>query len=55
MDAATVARQGYEAVMAGRSVYVNGVVNRTIAALASCLPHRIVTIVSRSAARLYRK
>jgi uncharacterized protein len=54
MDAATVARQGYEAVMAGRSVYVNGRVNRTIAALASCLPNRLVTMVSRRSARLYR-
>ena len=55
MDAATVARQGYNAVMAGRSVYVNGLVNRTIAALASCLPNGIVTLVSRRSARLYRK
>ena len=55
MDAATVARQGYDAVMAGRSVYVNGLVNRTIAALASCLPNGIVTMVSRRSARLYRK
>ena len=55
MDAATVARQGYEAAMAGRSVYVNGRVNRTIAALASCLPNALVTMVSRRSARLYRK
>ena len=55
MDAATVARQGYDAVTAGRSVYVNGRVNRTIAALASCLPNGLVTMVSRRSARLYRK
>ena len=55
MDAATVARQGYEAVMAGRSVYINGRVNRTIAALANCLPNALVTMVSRRSARLYRK
>jgi hypothetical protein len=55
MDAATVARQGYDAVMAGRSVYVNGRVNRTIAVLASCLPNALVTMVSRRSARLYRK
>jgi len=55
MDAGTVARQGYDAVMAGRSVYVNGLVNQTIAALASCLPNRLVTMVSRRSAKLYRK
>jgi short-subunit dehydrogenase len=55
MDAETVARQGYEAVMAGRSVHVNGRVNRVIAAGASWLPHRLVTFISRRAARLYRK
>jgi len=55
MDAPTVARQGYEAVMAGRSVYINGLVNRTIAGLAGCLPNAIVSMVSRRSARLYRK
>src|SRR5207237_941430 len=30
LDAQTVARQGYEAVMAGRPLYVNGRVNRAI-------------------------
>ena len=55
MDAPTVARQGYDAVMAGRSVYVNGRVNRTIAALASCLPNAVVSMVSRRSAKLYRK
>src|SRR6478609_7018146 len=33
LDAATVARQGYDAVMAGTPLYVNGRVNRTIAVL----------------------
>lgn len=55
MDAPTVARQGYDAVMAGRSVYVNGLVNRTIAALAGCLPNALVTMVSRRSAKLYRR
>ena len=55
MDAETVARQGYDAVMGGRSVYVNGRVNRAIAAGSSWLPQRLVTFISRRAARLYRK
>lgn len=55
MDAPTVARQGYEAVMAGQSVYVNGRVNRTIAALARWIPPRVVAAVSRRVATLYRK
>ena len=28
MDAATVARQGYDAVMAGEAIYITGRVNR---------------------------
>jgi short-subunit dehydrogenase len=55
MDAPTVARQGYDAVMAGQAVYVNGRVNRTIAALARWISPRIVTAVSRRVATLYRK
>jgi short-subunit dehydrogenase len=42
MDAPTVARQGYDASMAGRIVYVNGAVNATIAALGKLLPERLV-------------
>ena len=55
MDADTVARQGVEAVMAGRRLYVNGRVNRTIAALARHLPLALVEAVGRQAARGYRK
>jgi short-subunit dehydrogenase len=54
MDAATVARQGYEAVMAGEAVCVNGRVNRTIAALARWMPPRLVTAVGRRMAGRYR-
>jgi short-subunit dehydrogenase len=55
MDAATVARQGFDAVMAGRAIYVNGRVNRTIAALVRHLPQRLVYSVGRRAGRSYRK
>jgi short-subunit dehydrogenase len=54
MDAATVAQQGYEAVMEGIPMYVNGRVNRTIAGLVKYLPHRVMEAVGRRVARLYR-
>jgi hypothetical protein len=55
MDAATVARQGFDAVMAGQAVYVTGRVNRTIAALVRLLPQRLVYSVGRRVGRRYRK
>jgi short-subunit dehydrogenase len=55
MDALTVARQGFDAVEAGARIYVNGRVNRTIAALVKYLPHPIVDAVGRRAGRAYRK
>jgi hypothetical protein len=55
MDAATVARQGYDAVMAGTPVYVTGRVNRLIATLASVLPYAAVLRVSRRFSTLYRR
>ena len=54
MDAATVARQGYEAVMAGRPVYINGRVNRGIALLARYVPQSVVSAIGRSFGRTYR-
>lgn len=54
-DAPTVARLGFEAVTAGRNVYVTGRVNRTIAALVRHLPQRVVESVGRRAGRAYRK
>ena len=54
MDSSVVARQGYDAVMAGIPVYVNGRVNRTIAALVKYLPQKLVSVVGRGAAKLYR-
>ena len=54
MDAATVARQGYDAVMAGTPVYVNGRVNRAIAMLARYVPQSVVTAIGRSFGKAYR-
>lgn len=55
MDAPTVARQGFEAVMAGQAIWVTGRVNRTIAALVRLLPQRLVYSVGRRVGRRYRK
>ena len=55
MDAPAVARQGYDAVMAGTPIYINGRVNRTIAGLVKYLPHAVVTGMGRRAGKLYRK
>lgn len=45
MDADTVARQGYEAVMSGDIVYVNGRIYRAIALASRLLPESLVTRV----------
>jgi short-subunit dehydrogenase len=55
MDAPTVARQGFEAVMAGRPVYVTGRVNSAIALLARLFPYRLVTALNRRISSRYRK
>ncbi|MGH7553720.1 MAG: SDR family NAD(P)-dependent oxidoreductase [Longimicrobiales bacterium] len=55
MDAPTVARQGFEAVMAGTPIYINGRVNRTIALMVRFVPQRIVKAISRRFGRRYRK
>jgi short-subunit dehydrogenase len=55
MDAPTVARQGYDAVMAGVPIYINGRVNRTIAQLCRYVPLSIVSAVGRRLGRSYRK
>ncbi len=55
MDAPTVARQGFDAVMAGEFLYVNGRINRTIAALVRYMPQRLVYYVGRRTGRRYRK
>jgi short-subunit dehydrogenase len=55
LDAATVARQGFEAVMEGTPIYVNGRVNRTIALLVRYLPQTVVMWAGRRLGRVYRK
>jgi uncharacterized protein len=55
MDAGTVAREGYDAVMAGRAVHVTGRVNSAIATLARLLPPRIVYAMNRRASSRYRQ
>ena len=55
MDAAQVAREGFDAAMAGESVRVTGRVNRTIAVGARCLPGWLVRSVGRRTAWRYRK
>ena len=55
MDAPAVAREGYDAVMAGRAVYVTGRVNRSIAWLVRVLPQALVRRVAGNTGRRYRK
>lgn len=55
MNADQVARQGYDAVMTGRPVYVPGRVNSAIATLGRLLPHRVVHAMNRRAGSRYRK
>ena len=50
MDARTVARQGYDAVMRGDEVYVNGVWNRFVVAACQVLPAWFIRAVSPAAA-----
>jgi short-subunit dehydrogenase len=55
LEAAEVAREGFDAVMAGRPVHVTGRVNRTIATGARHLPDFLVRAVGRRAGKRYRK
>ena len=55
LDSPTVARQGFDAVMAGTPVYINGRVNRTIALLCRFMPMGLVKAVGRRLGRSYRK
>jgi short-subunit dehydrogenase len=47
MDARTVARQGYDAVMRGEPRYINGPVNRAIASLVTVAPSWVIRRVER--------
>jgi short-subunit dehydrogenase len=53
-DAARVAREGCDAVEAGKAVHVPGRVNQAVASLSSVLPRFVVTGVNRYAGRAYR-
>src|SRR5262245_3273934 len=55
MDAPSVARQGFDAVMRGTPIHVTGTVNRTIALLARWVPQPILVAIGRRTARRYRK
>jgi short-subunit dehydrogenase len=55
MTAADVAREGFDAVMAGTPIHINGRVNRTIAILVRYIPQWIVRSVSRRFGKTYRK
>ena len=51
----TVAREGYDAVMNGDSVVVNGRIYRILIWLTGVLPRRLSRWVSGGAGRRYRK
>jgi hypothetical protein len=55
MDALSVARQGFDAVMRGTPIHVTGAVNRAIALLACYLPQPILVAIGRPTGRRYRK
>jgi short-subunit dehydrogenase len=55
MDAETVARHGFEAVMAGRSVCVTGRINRSIAFLTRHLPDGVLQGIAQRQGRKYRR
>jgi len=53
MDATSVAREGYRAVMDGKPVHVPGGVNRTIAAVTKLIPESIaLAIMKRQTKRI---
>jgi len=55
LDASDVAREGYEAVMRGDPVVVNGRAYRILLWLMGVVPRGLVKAVSRAAGRRYRK
>jgi short-subunit dehydrogenase len=55
LDAPSVAREGYDAVMRGRPVVVNGWIYRVLVWLTGALPRSLAGWVSGSAGRRYRK
>jgi uncharacterized protein len=55
MDADTVARQGFDAVMRGDIVYVNGAWNKTLVTLVRYMPDWLMNGVLKKFARKYRR
>jgi len=55
LDAATVARQGYDAVMAGEPMRITGGVNKSVALAVRYVPQWLVRMVSGRMAKSYRK
>jgi len=55
MDAPTVARQGFDAVMEGTPIYINGRANRAIESFVRHLPQPVVMWAGRRLGRSYRK
>src|SRR6185436_14162104 len=55
LKADDVAREGYDAVMKGHSVVVNGAIYRFLAWLTGALPRSLSRLVSGAAGRRYRK
>ncbi len=55
LDASTVARQGFDAAMAGSPVVIVGRVNRAIALLARVIPRAAVVGIIRRISVLYRR
>jgi short-subunit dehydrogenase len=55
LDALSVARHGFDAVMAGRPVYITGRLYRLIATLVRVMPQSLVEAVSRRMGRTYRR
>jgi short-subunit dehydrogenase len=55
LDARDVAREGYDAVMRGDAVVVNGRIYRILLWLMGVVPQGVVKAISRSAGRRYRR
>jgi short-subunit dehydrogenase len=55
LEAPVVAREGFDAVMAGTPVHVTGRVNRAIALLGRLLPYPLVTAVNKRIGKRYRR
>jgi short-subunit dehydrogenase len=55
LSSADVARQGYNAVMAGKSVVITGRINAAVATLVRILPQGLVIGVGRRMGRQYRR